>query len=81
MPLLSKEIFEGEIIIGKIANDTTNPVITAYLNELYGEITDEEAARMAISLLLPHRLKNQYCFLSQRAVSCLEVIEVKKYEY
>lgn len=81
VPLLSKDIFEGEIIIGKIANDTTNPVITAYLNELYGEITDEEAARMAISLLLPHRLKDQYCFLSQRAVSCLEVIEVKKYEY
>lgn len=80
-PLLAKEIFEGEIIIGKIANDTTNPVITAYLNELYGEITDKEAARMAISLLLPHRLKDQYCFLSQRAVSCLEVVEVKKYEY
>lgn len=54
-PLLAKEIFEGEVIIGKIANDTTNPVITAYLNELYGKFTDEEAARMAISLLLPHR--------------------------
>lgn len=27
------------------------------------------------------RLKDQYCFLSQRAVDCLEVIEVKKYEY
>lgn len=80
-PLLSKEIFKGEIIVGKIANDTTNPVITAYLNELYGEITDKEAAKMAISLLLPHRLKDQYCFLSQRAVSCLEVVEVKKYEY
>ena len=80
-PLLPKDIFKGEVIIGKIANDTTNPVITAYLNELYGEITDEEAAKMAISLLLPHRLKDQYCFLSQRAVSCLEVVEVKKYEY
>lgn len=81
MPLLSQKILKGEIIIGKIANDTTNPVITAYLNELYGKITDEEAARMAISLLLPHRLKDQYCFLSQRAVSCLEVVEVTKYEY
>lgn len=64
-PLLPKEIFESEIIIGKIANDTTNPVITAYLNELYGKFTDVEAARMAISLLLPHRLNDQYCFLSQ----------------
>ena len=80
-PLLPKEIFESEIIIGKIANDTTNPVITAYLNELYGKFTDVEAARMAISLLLPHRLNDQYCFLSQRAVSCLTVVEVKKYDY
>ena len=80
-PLLPKEIFESEIIIGKIANDTTNPVITAYLKELYGKFTDVEAARMAISLLLPHRLNDQYCFLSQRAVSCLTVVEVKKYDY
>ncbi len=79
--MLPKEIFESEIIIGKIANDKTNPVITAYLNELYGAYEDESAAKMAISLLLPHRLKEQYCFLSQRAVDCLEVIEVKKYEY
>ena len=28
---------------------------------------------------IPNRLKEQYCFLSQRAVNCLEVVEVKKY--
>ena len=78
-PLLPKALFASEIIIGKIANDTTNPVITAYLNELYGSFEDESAAKMAISLLLPNRLKEQYCFLSQRAVNCLEVVEVKKY--
>lgn len=78
-PLLPKTLFASEIIIGKIANDTTNPVITAYLNELYGSFEDESAAKMAISLLLPNRLKDQYCFLSQRAVNCLEVVEVKKY--
>lgn len=79
LPLLPKALFASEIIIGKIANDTTNPVITAYLNELYGSFEDESAAKMAISLLLPNRLKDQYCFLSQRAVNCLEVVEVKKY--
>lgn len=78
-PLLPKNLFASEIIIGKIANDTTNPVITAYLNELYGSFEDESSAKMAISLLLPNRLKDQYCFLSQRAVNCLEVVEVKKY--
>ena len=35
IPLITGKIFDAEIIIGKIANDTTNPVITAYLNGLY----------------------------------------------
>lgn len=78
-PKLPKELFKSEIIIGKITNDTTNPVITTYLNGLYGSLEDENAAKMAISLLLPNRLKDQYCFLSQQAVNCLEVIEVRKY--
>lgn len=77
---VNKELFSSEIIVGKIANDTTNPVITTYLTGLYGSIADERSAQIAISLLLPDRLKEQYCFLSQRAVSCLKVVEVCKYE-
>ena len=79
-PKISNSLFCSEIIVGKIANDTTNPVITTYLMGLYGSIVDERSAQTAISLLLPDRLKEQYCFLSQRAVSCLKVVEVCKYE-
>ncbi len=78
--MINKTIFNSEIIIGKIANDTTNPVITAYLNGLYGEVSEERSAQMAISLLLPNRLKEQYCFLTQRAIGCLETVEVDRYE-
>ena len=79
-PKIDNSLFGSEIIVGKIANDTTNPVITTYLMGLYGSIADERSAQTAISLLLPDRLKEQYCFLSQRAVSCLKVVEVCKYE-
>lgn len=79
-PKIDNSLFCSEIIVGKIANDTTNPVITTYLMGLYGSIADERSAQTAISLLLPGRLKEQYCFLSQRAVSCLKVVEVCKYE-
>lgn len=79
-PKIDNILFGSEIIVGKIANDTTNPVITTYLMGLYGSIADERSAQTAISLLLPDRLREQYCFLSQRAVSCLKVVEVCKYE-
>ncbi|MCQ2374246.1 MAG: DUF3990 domain-containing protein [Phascolarctobacterium sp.] len=74
------DITNSEIIVGKIANDTTNPVITTYLNGLYGDIKNDSSANIAISLLLPDRLKEQFCFLSERAVECLEFVEVKRYE-
>lgn len=79
-PMIKSDIWGSDIIIGKIANDTTNPVITAYLNGLYGPIDEEASANIAISLLLPDRLKNQYCFLTRDAVKCLEVVEVSRYE-
>lgn len=78
--LLPSSLLEAEIVVGKIANDTTNPTIMAYLNGLFGEIKSETAVNFAISRLLPDRLESQYCFLSSRAISCLERIEVSRYE-
>ncbi len=60
-----------DVIAGKIANDTTNQVITAYMNGLYGEIGSESADNMAISLLLPNKLLNQICFRSQASLKSL----------
>lgn len=62
-----------------MANDATNAVITTYLNGLYGEVGKGSAERIAVSLLLPDRLKDQYCFRSVRAVSCLELVEVTRH--
>lgn len=70
----------ADIIAGKIANDTTNPVITTYLNGLFGDVDSEMAVSDTIKRLLPDRLEKQYCFLTEEAVACLEVVEVKRYE-
>lgn len=78
--MINTEVLNAEIIVGKIANDTTNPTIMTYLNGLYGDVESEMAVNFAIGQLLPERLKNQYCFLSERAISCLELVEVIRYE-
>lgn len=69
-----KRLQHYDIIIGKIANDATNRVITAYLNNVYGEVGSHSADRTAISLLFPNRLSNQFCFKTQDSVSCLEFV-------
>lgn len=74
------QIDKSDIIIGKIADDTTNPVITTYLNGLYGDILSEKAIKIAIDQLMPEHLIDQYCFLTQRAIDCLEFQEARKYD-
>jgi len=77
---IPSELNSAEIIVGKIANDTTNPTITAWLNGLYGSIQNDRSADIAIELLLPNRLKEQYCFKTQTAVNCLTLEEIYAYD-
>lgn len=77
---LDRRLNYADVIIGKIANDTTNTVITTYLNGLYGPVGSSLAERTAIGLLLPDRLKEQYCFRTGLAVACLELVEVDRYD-
>lgn len=60
-----------DIISGKIANDDTNATIATYLGGLYGVIGSERADTICISLLLPERLQDQFCFRTVRALSTL----------
>ena len=77
---LPSTLHTAEIVVGKIANDTTNPTITAWLNGIYGPIQNDRSADIAIELLLPNRLKEQYCFKSQTAVDCLKLEKVYAYD-
>ena len=73
-----REIRRGHFA-GKIANDTTNRVIAAYLEGLFGPVDSEGATRLAIAQLMPDGLHDQFCFLSPRAVECLEFVEARRY--
>lgn len=57
-----------DVIIGPVANDNTMPVISIYLD---GTITKE----MAIRLLLPQKLKDQYTFKSEDSLRILKFME------
>ncbi len=79
IPFISEDVFKAEIIIGKIANDTTNPVITAYLNGLYGDVASERAVKTAIEQLMPDHLDDQFSFLTDKSKDCLVFREARKY--
>ena len=78
-----KDLFYGEIdkwrnydlITGKIANDTTNRIITNYINGDYGQPEDDRAVAFAISLLKTDKLSDQECFRTEKALNCLRYIE------
>ena len=60
-----------DVIGGKIANDATNSTIVTYMVNAFGEIGSASADDICIRLLLPERLKNQYCFKSNAALNQL----------
>lgn len=66
-----------DIIAGKIANDTTNQVLTTYINGLYGEVDSDLADETAIRLLLSNKLSNQICFKSEKSLQKLLFLEAK----
>lgn len=67
-----------DIISGKIANDATNRVITAYMNGIYGAVGSSMADRTAINLLLPNNLTNQICFKTEKSLACLTFVQSKE---
>lgn len=70
-----------DIIGGKIANDFTTRTISIYISGGYGEVGSKEADDTAIRILLPNKLKDQYCFLSKKSLKNLLYIESIKYEF
>lgn len=72
------EMTNYDIIVGKIADDATNTVLTAYLGGAFGKVGELEADEFCIKRLLPDKLKDQYCFKSDVALKCLHFVEGKK---
>ncbi|WP_303817965.1 DUF3990 domain-containing protein [Selenomonas ruminantium] len=66
-----------DILVGKIANDNTNLVLTVFMNGGYGTIESSKATETALGFLLPDRLQDQICFRTEAA---LRALEYKGYE-
>ena len=75
---IRKKMKPFDVIAGKIANDDTNTTIIAYMSNLYGTMGTERADSFCISLLLPDRLKDQFCFRSEKAVAALQYLKSEK---
>lgn len=73
-----ESMLDYDVISGKIANDDTNTTIVAYMGNVFGTMGSEQADKMCISLLLPERLKDQFCFRSDKAISKLEFLKSEK---
>lgn len=59
-----------DIVIGPVANDQAIRTVNDYLK---GRFTED----IAIQLLLPQKLKDQYAFKTEKAISILKLVEVK----
>lgn len=59
-----------DIVIGPVANDQVIRTVNDFLK---GRFTED----IAIQLLLPQNLKDQYAFKTEKAISILELLEVK----
>ena len=62
---------DHDIVVGPVANDNTMPVLNLFFKGAYSE---EETLRR----LLPQRLKDQYAFKTDNALSRLRYREVVK---
>ena len=65
-----KNVYNGEkfdIVVGPVANDTTMPVLSDYMA---GNITEE----VALILLKPQKLADQYAFLTWKGLQCLKYL-------
>lgn len=78
LPGERKKWMQYDVIGGKIANDFTNAVITTYLNGGYGEVGSESADQIAIGLLEPDKLKDQYCFRTATALKNLVFLKSER---
>ena len=77
-PEIRAQMRPYDIIAGKIANDDTNTTIMAYMGNVFGKMGTEAACKVCISLLIPERLKDQFCFRSEKALSRLQFLKSEK---
>ncbi len=80
-PELRERHAKIDVVGGKIANDQTAVTLNNYLAGAYGKPGAEQADRIAVELLEPNRLNDQFCFRTDAAIVSLRFIRSARYEY
>ena len=78
-PELRKKYATVDIISGKVADDVTAVTLNNYVAGAYGVPGTVQADRIAIELLEPERLTDQFCFRTARAIRTLEFLRSDRY--
>lgn len=78
-PALRRKYSSVDIIGGKVADDQTAITLNNYVAGVFGEPGTSRADRMAIQLLEPERLTDQFCFRTEEAVGSLQYIRSYRY--
>lgn len=78
-PALRKKYSSVDIIGGKVADDQTAITLNNYVAGVFGEPGSLKADRMAIRLLEPERLTDQFCFRTEEAISSLKYVRSYRY--
>lgn len=75
---LENKMNQYDVIGGKIADDATNATLVAYIGGAFGAAGSKDADDFCIRQLLPNKLKDQYCFKTEKAIECLRFLESEK---
>lgn len=78
-PELREKYAGADIIGGKVADDITAITLNNYVAGAYGIPGTEQADRIAIELLEPERLTDQFCFRTIDAIRTLEFLRSDRY--
>lgn len=74
-----KKLEAHDIVGGKIANDSTAATLNAYISGDFGTPGTDRVDAFTIGGLLPDRLKDQFCFRTERSLKSLEFIRSERY--
>lgn len=78
-PELREKYKTADIIGGKVADDVTAVTLNNYVAGAYGGPGTAQADRIAIELLEPERLTDQFCFRTPDAIRTLEFLRSERY--
>lgn len=78
-PKLIEKYMATDIIGGKVADDNTARTLTFYTEGAWGQPGTPEVDALTLKMLLPNRLKDQFCFRTYDAIASLEFVRSERY--